>query len=155
MFGAIGGQLPVRLRGTPQNGVTAAQHARLCADWYAVRQTAPLAHFTWVVSGGVATITYYRGMNGSGLAYAPNHVTVGEFSGNQLLFRWDVPVFTDPYGVDRGFRIKHAIVGAIGGGFRESNYVIVASTAGHGIRVNQFNSAGTIVAPVSGYAVLW
>lgn len=155
MFGgAIAGMLPVRLGGTPQEGVTAAQHARLVADWYAVRQTVPLAHIAWTVSGSVATVTYYCGLNGSGLAYAPDHVTIGELSANQLIFAWETPAFTDPYGVTYPFRARHGIAQATGTSFRSSN-VLGSSGDADGIAVYQYNASGTIVAPTDGFVVIW
>ena len=77
-FGAFA-PLPLRLGGSAVEGWPPEQHARFCADLVAVKRVAPLARLTVTQSAPTtATITAYRGQNGSGLAYAPTIVAAAD-----------------------------------------------------------------------------
>ncbi|HEU4544345.1 MAG TPA: hypothetical protein VFR23_24655 [Jiangellaceae bacterium] len=96
MFGALGGVLPFRLGGTAQNGVTAAQHARLCADLVALGRVQPLASWRYTLSSGVITVSGYAGRNGVGAAHAPVASLVDTGSAIIPVFSWPVASFPDP-----------------------------------------------------------
>lgn len=66
-FGAFSGGLPQRLGGSKEEGWTATQHARVCADLLAAVRTLPYA--TLVADG--TTITSYRAMPGLAAASQP------------------------------------------------------------------------------------
>jgi len=96
VFGALGGVFPFRLGGTPENGVTAAQHARYCADLVAVGRVAPLGSWRFTKSSGSVTITSYSGRNGVGPAHAPSVGLVTHNSVEHMLFTWPGAKFPDP-----------------------------------------------------------
>lgn len=100
MFGALGGQFPVRLGpgSGPTTGLTAEQHARFCADLVAVGRVRPLA--TWRYSGA-GTISSYTGWNGTGLAYAPDIVDTDTLGGEDFVtFNWSPERWRHPYDPD-------------------------------------------------------
>lgn len=74
--------LPLRLGGSPEDGVTAAQFARLSNDLAAARRVAPFARMVIDPNGGAPLLLHYRGQNGVGtadrpvLSYASNRVVV-------------------------------------------------------------------------------
>lgn len=75
-FGGLGGCLPLRLGRGDDAGVSAAAHARLCADVVAVRRTMPVASILVAVDAGAspptARVVGYSGRNGAGLENAPS-----------------------------------------------------------------------------------
>lgn len=94
-FGALAGNLPLRLGGSALSGWTAAQHARVCADLVAINRTLPLATWTFTKTGGTVTVTDYVGRQGSGLAHKPTFAVDG---GTGVAdFRWEPRGFADPY----------------------------------------------------------
>lgn len=60
--------LPLRLGGSPTEGLTAEQHARICADLVAVRNTAPVFVCNFTKSGATFTINWYAGADSSSAA---------------------------------------------------------------------------------------
>lgn len=157
MFGAIGGMLPMRLGGSATEGVTAAQWARLTADWYAIRQTVPLFRFAWRVSGGVPDKAYYHGQNGSGLAYAPDVLEINSDGGVVGLdIGWTEMSFTDEYGVKSGLIIRGAVARFFDGGFAEATVSLpTGSPPMSPLRVTCYNAAGTAITPLTGWVMVW
>jgi hypothetical protein len=105
-FGAFA-PLPLRLGGDATTGLTPEQHARICADLVALKRVQPLA--TWLytqTASNAASISYYLGQNGSGLAYAP---TATPNASGDVSFTWSPGVFEDPYGQQWPIRIRAAL----------------------------------------------
>lgn len=75
-FGAFA-PFPFRLGGSPEEGLTASQHARLVADMVAFVRSMPLAVMTVNKVGSTVTIEGYHGQNGVGLAHAPTAADAG------------------------------------------------------------------------------
>lgn len=73
-FGGLA-PLPFRLGASTDGGITAAEHARACADLCAVSRVSPVARLrVRVVAGPSSSSVYvlsYEGANGSGLRFAP------------------------------------------------------------------------------------
>ncbi len=155
MFGALGGVLPVRLGGSATEGITAEQWARVTADWYAIRQTAPLFQFAWRVSGGVPDRAFYHGVNGSGVAYAPDTLSINSDGGaTGLDISWSNQNFTDPYGVQSSFTVRAAVARFFDGGFAEAT-VTIGRLDPQKIRVTLFNAAGSAITPITGWLMAW
>jgi hypothetical protein len=145
--------LPLRLGGDALTGLTAEQHARLAADLVALKRTQPIAVFTWDAPGGAdtaATITFYTGMNGSGLAHAP---TAGVISGGGALqFTWSSGRFVDEYQVSCPIRPRIAVASFAGATYRKPILAILAN----GVVIRAFDAAGSAVNPQpGGTCVLW
>lgn len=98
MFGALGGELPLRLGGTATNGWTAAQHARYCADLVALQRVGALASWSYTKSGLTVTISGYVGRNGAGSAHAPTATVNGT---GDTSFSWSASQFPDDYNPNR------------------------------------------------------
>jgi len=143
MFGALGGVLPLRLGGTAENGQTAAQHARACADLLAVYRTAPFASWNYTKSGGTVTITSYIGRNGVGLAHAPAANVNGT---GDVTFRW-VDASGNPYHVYENelgelipFMLRTADAATPSGATARKATVTVAANS---VRVRTFAGSGS------------
>lgn len=95
--------LPFRLGGSSEEGLTAAQHARLCADLVAVKRTVPLAVFTYNPTGNA--ITNYLGVNGFGSTFAPTPTWTNT---GRIGFNWPTHSFEDPYEIVQPFAVRHA-----------------------------------------------
>lgn len=137
--------LPWRLGGDALTGMTAAQHARFCADMVAVKRMAKLAEFSWGAVGSASTpavITNYRGMNGVGLGFAP---TAGA-AGGGLTFTWGSGRFTDDYQVSAPICPRGATVTASGTTFRRGTFELRPN----GITIYFFDDAGALVDPQPG-----
>ncbi len=101
--------LPERLGGSPEEGWSPEQHARLCADLVAAKRTAKLARFTYVQTGtGPTDYTFasYLGQNGNGLLYAPTSITV--HGTGDMTLAYASQYFEDEYGYQHPFRIRKA-----------------------------------------------
>jgi hypothetical protein len=134
--------LPIRLGGTSEDGWTAEQHARLVSDVVALKRVAPLATWTFLqqTTGAFpASITYYNGQNGSGLAYAPTVTVVG---GGIVEFAWASQYFEDEYGQQHPWKIRQCIASSatplIG-----SNAVAHWYPITRGVRIRPVNMSGT------------
>lgn len=102
--------LPLRLGGSDIEGLTSQQHARICADWMALRRVQPLAQWTYDKSGASITIHNYRGQNGTGAAFAPIATNRGT---GITSFDWTTGLtFTDDYGIAAPFLVSMPIVTA-------------------------------------------
>lgn len=89
---------PFRLGGSSVEGLTAAQHARICADLVAAKQAAPLAVVTVTrASSTSVSIVKYFGQNGIGLANAP--ALAFNTGTPDLSVTLTFAPFTDPYGI--------------------------------------------------------
>lgn len=99
--------LPLRLGGSTEEGWAPAQHARFCADLVAVKRVTPLAVWSFSQDSGspyAVTMLHYFGQNGVGLAYAPTATVNGL---GDVSFAFSVPYFTDEYGVQEPWKIRH------------------------------------------------
>lgn len=96
---------PLRLGGSAEEGLTAAQQSRLAADLAAAVRTMPFAVLLAIVNPS-PQISVYRGQNGSGLSYAPT-ITLDGSSFITLTF---ASSFTDPYGIVRSVSLSRAMV---------------------------------------------
>jgi hypothetical protein len=151
MFGALGGVLPLRLGGSPTNGWTAAQHARVCADLVAASRSVPLASWNFTKSGSTVTVSDYRGRNGVGAVYAPNGTPQIPPVNGASMFRWSVDGFLDDYtGHAQPITIRAAQVDVAGS---SSGYAVVAFFGGV-LLVRTFDSAG-VGTDSSGTVRLW
>jgi hypothetical protein len=99
--------LPLRLGGSATEGVTAAQHARLCADLVAVKRVQPLAVWTYNKSGGAITIESFHAMHGVGVQFGPDTLT--SLGDGDVSMRFTAMSFTDAYGIVHPINIRHAI----------------------------------------------
>lgn len=74
MGAVLGGfcAFPIRLCPNPVSGWAAEQHARMAADVVAEGRTAAFARIQVTFTGSDASVTAYAGMNGIGLAHAPD-----------------------------------------------------------------------------------
>lgn len=70
---ALGGfaPLPLRLGGTAENGITAAQWKRICADLVSARRTSPFAVIKIDQNSNSPEIVEYRGLNGMAIDDRP------------------------------------------------------------------------------------
>jgi hypothetical protein len=146
---------PQRLGGSPEEGITAAQHARRCADLVAIQRTQPLFAFRFSQVAFpppyAVTMVSYLGQQGVGLDFAPPTVTVvGE---GHIQFQFDTPAFEDEYEVQQAWKVRHALVmPAIGSASNRLH--------GHwyplarGIEVITLNEGGAVRAAVNGCTVI-
>jgi hypothetical protein len=133
-FGATS-YLPLRLGGSPEDGWAPEQHARLCADLVALKRVAPLASWVCEVGAGTASITYYVGQNGNGLAYAPTPTwnATGDVS-----FVWSSAYFEDEYENQHPFKIRAVIATGMATVARGVVWEQITS----GVRLRAVNTAG-------------
>lgn len=130
--------LPIRLGGTPENGVTAKQHARLCADLVAVKRTLPFAVVTLV---GTDDIGGYQPNVES--VYSQVGVSTTTYTGNTPTYTWqpttlvlDVGTyylswsasFVDAYGVREPVNFKHARATVHGSTAAAAHCAVTANT---------------------------
>jgi len=124
--------LPLRLGGTPQNGLTAEQFARMASDLAAIARSSPFARMTY---SGAPVIEAYTGWNGiasafvAGVTPTPTIVGVGHF-----IWTWPV-TYLDEYQVVHHPFIRHAratIHGAAAG------YADVQIDLARSVRVRSF-----------------
>lgn len=133
--------LPLRLGGSAEEGISPEQHARMCADLVAVKRTAVLArvHVNQNTGGPfAASVTWYLGQNGAGIAYGPAITVVG--AGD---VRVTFPaIWTDEYGIQFPLKIRHAIARGAASSVRFSTCEITGSV----VRVRTFNDSGVATA---------
>lgn len=98
--------LPLRLGGTPTEGVSASQHAQIAATLAALLRTTPFAVLTYVKSGATVTVLSYRGRNGNGVSAAPTPTVLGT---GDVLWTWP-QFFLDDFGTRRPIAITMARV---------------------------------------------
>jgi hypothetical protein len=108
MFGAFA-PLPIRLGGTAQNGLAAAQHARLCADMVAMARTMPLARIG--LTTGQTGVRHYQAQAVTGVANAPT-ISVGAPGDGWVRATWPEG-YTDPFDESEPFRVSAAEVGVL------------------------------------------
>jgi hypothetical protein len=143
--------LPLRLGGDATTGWTVEQHARAAADLVAIKRTAKLCVFSWSLASNGATpsISDYRGMNGTGIAFAP---TVNSSSGSTMTFRWPNVRFVDSYQIAAGFVPRHGSASVASTSFARA----VVELLGDGVKIRVFDAAGSaLAAPLSGSVDLW
>jgi hypothetical protein len=101
--------LPIRLGGPRNTGVTAAQHARLCADLAAVVRVVPFAVFRFSQDAlDTVTVRAYYGRNGNGVNYAP---TPNPQGGVDMEVQWDFEgIYSDPYDRSSSIAVRHVVV---------------------------------------------
>jgi hypothetical protein len=140
---------PIPLGGTSQDGLTAAQHARICADLIAVVATAPLA---WVRGHtGNTSPNVYVSQFDVGLAAAP---TVTPNGSGDVSISWESS-FTDDFGNSGSLVIRHAeatICGTASPGNRIVTAEIVAPNA---IRVRTFTGSSGAATPAAYFVVVY
>lgn len=141
-FGAFA-PFPLRLGGSTEEGFTATQHARLCADLVAAKRTSPLAIITYERVAGVVTVLSYLGHNGSGLAYAPDPSLSVDLSTGLAAFQWSGSSFIDPYGVSRPFKLRDAKASAHHGTGATKAVCFVNYLDTYQLMVATYNSSGT------------
>ena len=129
--------LPIRLGGSDEEGWTAAQHARVCADLVALKRSAFVAVWTYTKSGTTATIDSYLGLNGAGSLYQPDSIASG--LDGHTTFTWTARQFEDPYQVTFPINIKAARACGHGSASRRCDVVVSANT----VTVWGFDSAGS------------
>jgi hypothetical protein len=101
--------LPIRLGGTAQNGLTAAQHARICADMVAMARTMPLARIG--LTTGQTGVRHYQAQPITGVANAPD-ISIGAPGAGWVRVTWPEG-YTDPFGEGEPWRISAAEVGVL------------------------------------------
>lgn len=128
--------LPLRLGGTATNGLTAAQHARIAADYVALKRSAPLAVWTYTLAAGVVTLHGYLGQNGAG----DDHAWTSEVLGTgDVLWTFEDRNFIDPIENVAPIAIRHARAGVHGATPGIATVVITASS----VRVCAFDASGS------------
>jgi len=142
MFGALGGVLPLRLGGTAENGLSAAQHARYCADLVACFRSGSFAKWSYTKSGATVTISGYGGRNGTGATHAP----AAEVNGTgDVTFRWvdsggaPYNVYEDELGAQIPFVIRAADAGPMSG---STAAAATAEVTARTVRVRTFDAVG-------------
>jgi hypothetical protein len=130
--------MPLRLGGSAEEGWTAAQHARACADLVALKKSAFLAIWTYTKSGGIVTIHDYYGLNGAGSAYAPDQVF---YTPSFVTFGWSNRLFEDPYQVTHPINAKSGKACGHGSASIRTKVTIIAN----GLEVRAYDSAGVDV----------
>lgn len=93
---------PLPLGGTKLDGLTAEQHARICADLRAAVATAPFAVLHADTSG---VIHAYTAQHGVGVLAAPAIAVVAP---NEAVLTWE-PSYLDEYDNAQATYIKHAV----------------------------------------------
>ena len=134
MFGGFA-PLPLRLGGSTTNGLTAAQHARVCADMVAMVRRAQLARIG--LTTGSTVVSSYQALWETGIANAPI-ITAGV---GWVKATWAAG-FRDPFDVYQALSITGVEVGVaeIGGAFKTTaDYVINAPNA---VTVYTYTHAG-------------
>jgi hypothetical protein len=121
MFGGFA-PLPLRLGGSTTNGLTAAQHARACADMVALVRRAELARIG--LTTGSTAVSSYQALWETGVANAPT-ITAGV---GWAKATWDAG-FRDPFEVYQAISITGAEVGVAAIGGTTASYVINAPNA--------------------------
>jgi hypothetical protein len=128
--------LPLRLGGSAEEGWSAADHARVCADLVLLKKSAPLAVWTFTKVGATVTIHDYYGLNGAGAVYAPDDISL--IGTGAVGFNWSIRLFEDPYQVVHPLSAKHGKVSGHGSTSLRGDVVVVAN----GVSVYTFNGAG-------------
>jgi hypothetical protein len=128
--------MPLRLGGSEEDGWTAAQHARVCADLVALKRSAFLAVWTYTKSGTSAVISDYYGLNGAGSLYQPDSISAG--LDGHTTFAWSARLFEDPYQVSYPINVKGGRATGHGTASLRAEVVIAAN----GVTVWGFDSAG-------------
>lgn len=139
-FGAFA-PLPLRLGGSSEEGWAPEQHARFCADLVAVKRTAPLARLYCNQNLGspfAASITYYFGQNGAGVAFAPT-VTVAGAGDVSVTFP---SYWTDDYDRQHPLKIRQAIAR----GYATAARFPTCTITGNVVRVRTVDDAGVATA---------
>lgn len=107
---ATGAFAPLPLRLTVDT-LSAAQHARICADVVAAKRATPIAVLqVGQQGGGTRAISFYTGQNGYGSSYAP---TVGTLANYEFSLTWPA-TYEDELGIAHPWNIVG--VQAFGGG---------------------------------------
>jgi hypothetical protein len=129
--------LPLRLGGSPTEGWSATQHARVAADLSALNSAATFARITFTITAGVVTIVDYQGTNGNGLAHAPAAISGG--TGLATLF-WDRAI-EDDYEVTDITSILHARATAHGSTMAVATVEVTSSAV---VEIRRYNAAGSL-----------
>jgi hypothetical protein len=108
MFGAFA-PLPIRLGGTARNGLTDAQHARLCADMVAMARSLPLARIG--LTTGQTSVRHYQAQPVTGVANAPT-ISVGAPGDGWVRVTWPEG-YRDPFDESEPFRVSAAEIGVL------------------------------------------
>lgn len=127
--------LPLRLGGTAKNGLTAAQHARIAADYVAAKRVAPLAVWTYTLAAGVVTLHGYIGQNGAGSAFAWTSEVVGT---GAVRWTFDERNFVDPLEHVSPIAMRWAKVGVHGSVSRKRTLELTANS----ILIRTFDTTG-------------
>jgi len=135
MFGGFA-PLPIRLGGSSTEGLTAAQHARLCADLVACVKTAPLARIAGKT--GSDDVYAYNGQPSLGIVNAPSIA----FAVGSATMTWPVG-YEGPFGQFHALKIRAAKVAAVAPfGVPSARIVTYSIDAPNVVTVRSFNTAG-------------
>ena len=116
---------PLRLGGTAKNGLTATQHARIAADYVALKRSAPLAVWTYTLASSAVTVHAYYGQDGAGPGFAWDYVVNGTGDVTWTLTRRSME---DPTGLIAPIHMRAAHTQAHGTSRLLSDYVLTASS---------------------------
>lgn len=144
MFGAFA-PLPLRLGGTAQNGLTAAQHARVSADMVALVRSAPLAKIG--LTTGSTAIRSYQAQWATGVPAAPT-ITAGI---GWVKATW-AEGFTDPFGGYQALRITGVDLGLAALTAVMPSYVINAPNV---VTVYSYTFAGSLTTGIPVFLVVF
>ncbi len=140
--------LPLRLVADALRGLSASQHARLCADLTATVASAPFGIVTYEQTGATALdFVGYTGMNGVGEDAAP---TIEAISTGVCKVTW-ADAYTDDYGNTAGVKLRHGLASCHTSSARRLATVTQESPTL--MRVRTFFTASTINARVT--LVVW
>ena len=130
--------LPLRLGGSPVDGITAEQWSRLAADLSAVVRTVPFAIITVEqTSNSTVVLSAYQAQHGVGDAHAPTLVATGA---GTVTLAW-AAAYTDPFGNAQAVSIKHADAMALSAA--SSAIASVEITGPAAVTLHTANTAGT------------
>jgi len=136
--------LPLRLGGSAEQGWTAQQHARACADLVALLKTAPFALLD--LQTGASTLHGYVGQHGIGIEAGPV-ITSGTGFARAT---WD-DGYVDPFGQYQATRIKGAYASTA---FYSSNFCVETVDSAKQVTVRAYSAAGANAA-TRVFVVVW
>lgn len=139
--------LPIRLGGKVDTGWTPEQHARLCADLVAAKQSSPLCWLTLTVGASTATVDAYRGQNGDGLTFAPTIVRLGTGS---VTLTFTGNIFIDAYGISEPI----SIIGGAGNTWATGSVSVQSANGGNSVACKLYDITG-VLANNTASLVIW
>lgn len=141
--------LPIRLGGSATEGLTAVQHARICADLCAAKRTMPFARLTFTKSGSTITVDWYVDTTGNYTASFPVTLTAVGTGITEITFPAAVE---NEYEVSEPVNIKSAKTAADSATSIKTTYTIVSPNK---IRVYSFNGTTNAAADATVTVAVW